>query len=175
MTSIQLLIAKIAAVLALCLALFFWGDHHGAAGVQARWDAAKAVQTAAAANQRASAAQQTLNWTEQFQTIANRYQESAHETPPVVADAVASAIAAGALRLRDQPAACPAGATVSVATARSRAVDAAATQALADRVANSIAAVRAGSDADARERQLGQQVIALQAILATERSRSPTP
>jgi hypothetical protein len=157
-------------VLGALAGLYVWGHHAGAAAVQARWNAAQAQQAAAAANQRAASAQQTFTWLDQFQTIATRYEAATHETLPAVSDAVATAVDHGAVRLRGSTsAACPETAAVSGATARARAADAAATQALADRIAYSIAAVRAGDDADERERQLGEQVKALQAILQAER------
>ena len=167
---------KLAAVAVLLFALAgfgLWCHHKGATSVQAQWDAAKAVQTAAADRQALASTTQTLRWTQQFAQTATHYEALNHETTPAVADAVTTAVAAGTVRLRDEAptVACPG--TVSVAASRSRAADAAATQALADRLTNSIAAVRAGDIADARERQLGQQIIALQALLAIERQQSP--
>jgi hypothetical protein len=167
------LYAKLAAlglVLAALTGLYLWGHHEGATGVQARWDAAKAAQQAVADHQATASAQQTLTWTQQFSAIATHYEEAIHAPQPAVADAVGPAVAAGTLRLRDDaPAVCRG--QVSIAAARSRAADAAATQALADRLANSIAAIRAGDEADQRERALGQQIIALQAVLQAERAQ----
>lgn len=175
LASLEAKLIGLALVLAALAGLYLWGHHRGAADVQAQWDAAESRQNVAAANQRATSAQQTLDWTQQFSKINERYEEAAHAPPaPTIANAVATAAADGTLRLRNEPT-CPAGIAVSGATVRARAADAAATQALADRVTAAIAAVRAGDDADARERQLGQQVTALQALLVAERQRSPTP
>lgn len=161
-------------VLAALVTLFLWGHHEGAAGVQARWDAAKVVQQSVADHQAAASAQQTLAWTQQVSMIATHYEVSAHETQPAIADSVGPAIAAGTLRLRDSTSAiCPG--QVSVAATRARAADAAATKALADRMQNSLNAIRAGDAADVRERQLGNQISALQAILRAERQRNPAP
>lgn len=175
LASVYAKLAALTLVLAALAALWLWGHHVGASGVQAQWEAAKAVQVTAAANQRAASAQQTLDWTQQFQSIATHYEGTTHGTSPTVADATDVAMRAGTVRLRDEPSQCPAGTAVSAAAARSRAADAAATQALADRVQNSIAAVRIGDAADKREHDLGEQVIALQALLQAERQRSPTP
>lgn len=158
-------------VLSALVALFLWGHHVGAASVQARWDAAKAVQTAATERQAAASAQTTLTWTQQFAATSAHYEAVTHEPTLAVADSVAAAVAAGAVRLRDNAPACPAA--VSIAAARSRAADAAATQALADRTAAAIDAIRIGDAADARERQLGEQVMALQAVLTAERAPRP--
>lgn len=168
------LYAKLIALGLMMAGLYLWGHHKGAESVQARWDAAQAMQSAAAANQRAASAQQTLDWTQQFQGIQAHYEAATHEPTPTVADATAVAVSAGTLRLpagSSQTDRC--GGSVSGAASRSRAADAAATQALADRVTAAIAAVRAGDDADARERALGQQVTALQALLRAERQQSP--
>ena len=154
--------------LAALAGLFLWGHHAGAASVQARWDAAKVAQGAAVDRQAAKSAVQTLDWAHQFQTINSHYEGSAHEPTPAVADSVASAAAAGTVRLRDDANRCTG--PVSVTAARSRAADAAATQSLADRTAAAIQIVRIGDAADARERQLGEQVKALQAIVRAERA-----
>jgi hypothetical protein len=58
---------------------------------------------------------------------------------------------------------------VSEASARSRAADAASTQALTDRVTAAIEIVSIGDAADARERQLSAQIVALQEVLKAER------
>lgn len=44
LASIYAKLIGLALILLCLLALFLWGHHVGAAGVQARWDAAKAVQ-----------------------------------------------------------------------------------------------------------------------------------
>lgn len=165
------LYAKLAAIVLaalVLLGLFLWGHHVGAAAVQAKWDKATAGQTVAAV--KASEAARTTETAQatDFAGIASGYLQATTHAYPSIADALPAAVDAGAVRLRDN---CPSptGGGVSEATARSRAADAAATQALADRVENSISAVRAGDEADARERQLGAQVIGLQAVLTAER------
>jgi hypothetical protein len=158
-------------ILAALAGLFLWGHHVGAASVQARWDAAKAAQAAAVARQAAASATQTQSWTQQFAATAAQFEATTHEPTPAVADSVAAAAAAGTVQLRDRADRCPG--QVSGAAARSRAADAAATAALAQRTADSIAAVRVGDAADARERQLGEQVKALQALLRAERVPQP--
>lgn len=166
--------SRIAIYLLAALVLFdagYWlGHHEGAAAVQVKWDAAKGAQAIvdATASETARAAERSQ--TDDFAVIETDYLRTTTHAYTSIADALPAAVAAGTVQLRD---ACPetvAGGGVSDALARSRAADATATQALADRVAHSIAAVRAGDDADARERQLGAQVIALQAALAAERA-----
>lgn len=103
-----------------------------------------------------------------FNALSAKYDEATREKPTAVADSVRADVDSGALRLRDADV-CAADRQAAAATARSRAADATATQALADRVAHSIAAVRAGDAADKREHDLGAQVIALQGILEAER------
>ena len=172
MSTLEFRIVAWLAVLALLASALLWAHHKGAADVQAQWDAAKAVQAAqaAVAEQQKQAADDTQR--EAFNALAAKYEAATHAQTPTVADPTAVAVNGGALRLRDEvePAAvCARPADMSDITARSRALDAAATQALADRTANSIAAVRAGDDADRRERQLGEQITILQALLRSER------
>lgn len=169
MTSIQIkLIAFLVLLAALAGGLTWFGAHErgiGAAGVQAKWDAA-------IASAKVASATQTLDWTKQFSTIATHYQEQSHAQAHSIADTVAADVRGGTVRLRDEPAqACPG--RVPGASASARAADAAATAALAQRVADSIAAVRVGDAADAREQQLREQVIALQAALRAERTAVP--
>jgi hypothetical protein len=172
MSTLEFRIVAWLTVLALLASALLWAHHKGAADVQAQWDAAKAVQAAqvAVAEQQKQAAEDTQR--ETFNTLAAKYEAATHAQPPIVADPTAVAVNTGALRLRGEtnaPGVCARPADLSGATARSRALDAAATQALADRTANSIAAVRAGDDADRRERQLDQQITILQALLRSER------
>lgn len=160
------IIAFLALLIALVAGVALYGDHEraiGAAGVRAKWDAA-------IASAKVTSAKQTLDWTKQFSTIANHYQEQSHAQAPSIADTVATDVRGGTVRLRDEPAqACPG--RVSDASSRSRAADAAAAAAATQRLADSVAAVRAGDAADAREQQLREQVIALQEILQAERER----
>lgn len=147
------------------------GEVVGAARVQAAFDAYKAEQTAAALAATSAARGAESAQRGAFDVIAANYEATIHAQTFPLADSLAAGIADGSLRLRND-ATCPAAPAgdLSAATARSRAADAAATQALADRAAAAIAAVRAGDAADARERQLGAQVTALQAILRAERT-----
>ncbi|MGA0588108.1 hypothetical protein ACO2Q2_13405 [Dyella sp. KRB-257] len=161
------LIAFLVLLAAFLAGVLAFGAHEraiGAAGVQSKWDAA-------VASAKVTSAKQTLEWTQQFSTIATHYQEQSHAQVPSIADTVAADVRGGSIRLRDEPTqACPG--RVPDASAGARAADAAATAALAQRVADSIAAVRVGDAADAREQQLREQVIALQAALRAERSPS---
>ena len=148
--------------------LFLWGHHIGASSVQAKWNAAQIVQKAAVAEAQMHADAEATAMRDNFNALSAKYEKAVNAQVPAIADSVATGVTGGSLRLRDA-AVCPSGGNVTAATARSRALDAAATQALADRVANSIAAVRAGDAADARERQLDAQVIGLQGVLNAER------
>jgi hypothetical protein len=159
------------ALVALLVALggsWVWGHHVGAAGVQARWDAAKTDQAQVVAHAETHNAAQSTAWINQFSAINAKYEADSHAQAPAIAETVAAGVAAGTLRLRDGTHVCPGA--VSAATARSRAADAAATQALADRTQTAIAAVRAGDEADRRESRLDAQVMALQAVLRAERT-----
>ena len=136
----------------------------GAAGVQSKWDAA-------VASAKVTSAKQTLEWTQQFSTIATHYQEQSHVQAPSIADTVSAGVRGGTVRLRDEPSqACPG--RVPDASASARTADAAATAALAQRVADSIAAVRVGAACDIRDRQQSAKITALQEILRAERSPS---
>jgi hypothetical protein len=165
------LIAAGILLLALAAAMIWFGAHErgiGAAKVQAKWDAATAAQIKLAVMASEAARTHEQAQSSAFASIATDYLQATTHDYPSISDALPAAVATGTVRLRD---ACPdtTGGARAEATARSRATDAASTQALADRVANSIAAVRAGDAADARERQLGAQVTALQAVLRAER------
>ena len=156
------------AVLVLAGAMRFSYDK-GVDHVQAKWDIATAAQNVVSvtASEKARATEQRQSAS--FASIEAGYlQATTNEPTPFD---IPAALAAGSLKLRND---CPAPDTSSVSetTARSRDRDAAATQALADRVEDSIAAVRAGEAADARERQLSAQVTALQDILRAEREET---
>lgn len=143
----------------------------GAASIQTKWDAAKAVQTAAAAKASETARAAENSQATDFAGIASNYLQVTTHAYPSIADALPAALGAGTVSLRnDCPAAAAAGGGRAAATAGSRAADAASTQALADRVQAAIAAVRAGDEADARELKLGAQVTGLQAVLTAERA-----
>lgn len=156
---------------ALAAAVIWFGAHErhlGAAGVQAKWDLANAQQTQLALKSSESARATEYAQAQAFAGIESTYLQTTAHVYPSIVDSLPAAVAAGTVRLRND---CPAtgASAVPSATARARAADAAATQALADRTAAAIAAVRAGQQADARERQLGAQVIALQSLLNAER------
>lgn len=163
--------AAIALALLLLCGVWYYGHTRyvaGASGVQARWDDAKATQATAAVTASETARVTELQHANDFAGIAAGYLQAQSHAYPSIADALPAAVAGGAVQLRDT---CPEthSGGVPEAAARSRAADAAATQALADRVQAAIAAVRAGDEADARERLLGAQVTALQAVLTAER------
>lgn len=161
-----------ALVLMLGLGVGAWYAHHvgyesGRAAVQSQWDVARVAQAQAVAKAEAQAQANAAETTKKFNALSDQYEAAIHARAPSVADSVAAGVADGTLRLRDGTDVCPGD--VSAATARSRAADAAATQALSDRVATAIEIVRIGDAADARERQLSAQVIGLQAVLKAER------
>ena len=162
---------KLLSLLAVILfgaAAFLYGMHVGAVHKQEKWDAANARQTLVVLAQATATKAHDDKQAVTFNQIDRNYLEAnAHEYPSL-APGLPAALAGGTLQLRD---ACPAPdpGRVSAATARSRAADAAATQALADRVKDSIAAVQAGDEADARERELDNRINALQAVLTAER------
>lgn len=158
-----------ALVTLLLLAAVAFAHHErgiGAAKVQAQWDAATAAQAklavAASETARATEHQQTSD----FSAIESNYLKAATHVDP--AFDLSAAVAGGTLRLRDD---CPAPDRRSVpqAAARSRGADAAAAEAIAKRVQAASTVVRVGNTADAREQQLREQVIALQAVLRAER------
>lgn len=173
MSTVYAKIAGLVVFAALLAGLFAWGHHVGTVSVQTKWDAAKGVQATAAVAASESARATEHGQAQAFAGIATTYLQATSHAYPSIADALPAAVAAGAVRLRNDCPAAPGGG-VSRAAASSRAADAAATQALADRVSAGIAAVRAGDAADARERELSAQVTALQSILSAERSPSST-
>ncbi len=165
------LIAAVVLLIAMAGAIAWFGAHErgiGAAKVQARWDAVSKAQATVAAKADVAARVKEHRQATDFAGIASSYLQATTHDYPSVANTLPAAVAAGAVQLRDN---CPAtrGGDVPGASAASRERDAAATQALADRVEAAVAAVRAGEQADARERQLGAQVTALQALLNAER------
>lgn len=172
------LAAKLTAMgiaLALLVGAVLWYGHvryeAGAASVQVQWDADKGKQDEAVAKASAASVVRFNDLTNKFSALASQYEDMTHDQPNL-ADSVAAGVRNGTLGLRGEVE-CPVRpGAVDAATARSRAADAAATQALADRVQASIAAVRAGDEADQRERQLGSQVVALQGILWAERNQN---
>jgi hypothetical protein len=155
-------------VLVALLGLWLWGHHVGAASVQAKWDVANAKQSIIAVKASEAARSIENRQANDFAGIATNYLQATNHAYPSLADALPSAVSSGTLQLRDR---CPATSSPSVseAAARSRAADAASTQALADRVTAAIEIVSIGDAADARERQLGAQIVALQEVLKAER------
>lgn len=172
LTGLYAKLAGVLLVLAALAALFMWGHHEGALSVQTRWDAAKAVQTAAAAEQALQTRATEDNQRNAFNALAAKYEEAIHAPQPSFAEHLAPAVAAGTVRLRDESAAVCSG-QMPVVAARARIADAATASAATQRLADSIAAVRAGDEADQREHVLDQQIIALQALLEAERQQSP--
>lgn len=156
-------------LLALLAAGYAFAHHQGAASVQAKWDAAKAVNAAAVAEAQLHADAVATAQRDNFNALSAKYEAAIHVQVPTIAGTIPADLAAGTLRLRD-PTVCPSSGNVTAATARSRALDAASTQALADRVQAAVAAVRVGDESDARERLLGAQVTALQGVLTAERA-----
>lgn len=159
---------KFFAAVILLTAAFIAGHHVGEQRGAEKLAQYKATSTAAAVQAQATFQAEHTAMETKFNALSAKYDEVTREKPPAVADSVRADVDGGTLQLRDTSM-CAADRESAAATARSRAADAAATQALADRVAHSIAAVRAGDAADERERQLGAQVIALQGVLEAER------
>lgn len=169
LTSLYAKLAGFVLVLAALAGLFLWGHHVGAAGVQAKWDKAKLAQAVVVEKAQADNAAQATKWINSFSAIGAQYEATTHAQFRSMGDQVAAGVASGAVRLRGSDTGACRG-LVPAATARSRAADAAATQALADRVQAAIAAVRAGDAADRREAHLDAQVIGLQGVLKAERN-----
>ncbi|MBT2142697.1 MULTISPECIES: hypothetical protein [unclassified Rhodanobacter] len=165
------LIALAAVILLLVVGVSYYGHTRYRAGqtaVQAKWDASQVAQQQAVAKAQAQNDIASAAMRDEFNALSAKYEAAVHAKAPAVADSVAAGVAGGSLRLRNAGM-CPGAGQVSAATARSRAADAAATQALVDRVAAAIRIVRIGDAADARELQLRAQVTGLQAVLAAER------
>lgn len=143
------------------------GLHQGRAAVQARWDAETARQQAAAAAEQSRLDAAARGAQDAVTAIGDRYDETLLPTPGI-ADSVAADLGSGTLRVRYECAA-PGADPVPGPAGRAGQLDAAAAAADENRREAAIASVRAGDDADARERQLREQVIALQAVLRAER------
>ena len=137
-----------------------WG-HSDAQAIQAAWDKERTAGQIAAAKTEASNTIKTAALQGKFDKLQEKYNELLSTPPPSVSVATSASITAGTLKLRNEPT-CPRSDAGANDTARSRAADAAATQALADRVSNSIAAVRVGDAATKREHDLDAQIIGLQ-------------
>jgi hypothetical protein len=106
-----------------------------------------------------------------YNALANRYEQYKADAQ-ATHDSDVAALHAGTLKLQDRWT-CPG---VPAATARSRELDAAATQALAHRAAVEAGAVRIvtiGYDADKREADLRAQVTALQGVVRADREPHP--
>jgi hypothetical protein len=155
----------LAIALAASLLLGGWYLHHRwfHDGYQAK-SAEVAVQDAKAkveADKRETAMRDAYN------ALASKYEQDKADAQ-ATHDRDVAALHAGTLKLQDRWT-CPG---VPAATARSRELDAAATQALAHRAAVEAGAVRIvtiGYDADKREADLDAQVTALQGILRADR------
>ena len=163
-----------AVLLALLAGAGFYLHHRGAvsgaARVQAQWDAAKATQAMVAITASEAARKTETAQANAFAGITTDYLQANTHAYPSLADAIPAALSAGTVRLRGTCPAAPASGGVSAAAAASLAADAARTQALADRQVAAVAVIRAGDAADARERKLGEQITALQALLLAERA-----
>lgn len=165
-------------ILALCAILYTGAVtgiayRKGEAHTQAKWNAALAKQEVVAvkASEKARATEQQQSAA--FAGAASTYLQATAHAPPSIAGTLPAALAAGTLKLRDDDAPRR---IVSDATARSRAADAAATEALAQRAqaeARGIRIVAIGDVCDAREQQLDAQIVALQSVLRAERQKSP--
>jgi hypothetical protein len=103
-----------------------------------------------------------------YNALANRYEQDKADAQ-ATHDRDVAALHAGTLKLQDRWT-CPG---VPAATARSRELDAAATQALADRTQAAIEIVSIGYDADKREADLRAQVTALQGVVRADREPHP--
>lgn len=164
--------AAIAILIASVIGSLYFGYTSGEAHVQAQWDAKKASQLVVAVTASEAARSTEYKQAGDFTAIATDYLQATTHAYPTLGATLPAAVSAGTFQLRDV---CPkadrpaSSASMPEATARSRIADAAATQALADRVKNSIAAVRAGDEADARERQYRALIISLRGILNAER------
>lgn len=170
MASIYAKLIGAGVLVAFCLGLFLYGHHVGADSVQAKWNAQKQVDAVAVAKVEEANAITAKSQQDQFNSLEAKYEQSQKVTFPAVADTVSAGIAGGTLKLRDS-AVCPSSGNVTQATAASRAADAAATQALADRTTAAIQIIRVGDASDARERQLDDQITGLQGLLKAERSQ----
>lgn len=165
---------KIYAAIALVIVLIVAGTwfviherHVGAAG-----ERVKQTDTALKASEAARATEHWLG--DAFSDIGADYLRKTTNDYPSIADTLPAAVADGTMRLRND---CPAASAPRADTAASRAAGEAATAALAHRVQTAIDAVRIGDEADKRERDLREQVIALQAayakLLASQRAGQP--
>lgn len=162
-------LAGLALILLLFLGLFMWGHHVGAAAVQAKWDLATAQQTQLALKSSESARATEHTQAQAFAGIESTYLQISSHVYPSIADSLPAAVAAGTVRLRN---ACPAAGSSDVPSTatRARELDAAATQALADRTQAAIFAVSAGDAADKREADFRALIVSLRALLSAERN-----
>ena len=175
-TSVYAKLIAAAIVLAVLAAAGFYLHHSGyesgKATVQAKWDAEKLRQANVAIEATAAARAHENAQAVSFSGIESNFLQATTHAYPSLAGALPAAVAAGTVKLRDACPVTPTSCGVSEATARSRALDAAATQAVADRTQNAIAVVRLSDASDARERVLDAQIVSLQAILVAERQHA---
>jgi hypothetical protein len=147
-----------------------WG-HSGKVALEAKYNLQVQVDKAAAAKVVADNKLKTDDLKKQVADANAKYEAIRDAQTPSISDSISASMSSGALKLRNTAAeTCPSGGSVSAATARSRVLDAAATQALADGVANQIAAVRVGDAGDKRERELDAKITALQDVINAERA-----
>lgn len=175
--------SKAALILVGILAAALWTAASVYAGY--RWESANDAQTLSdwkqqvdngkvtAAKVQAQNAKDKAALQSKYDSVEQNYELLLQQQGPSIATATSTAVASGTLVLRDAGTqTCPSSNQGSDATAASRAADAAATQALADRVTTAIQIVRIGDAADTRERQLDAQIVGLQAIINADRTSS---
>src|SRR6185437_9441703 len=147
-----------------------WG-HSGKVALEAKYNLQVQVDKAAAAKVVADNKLKTDDLKKQVADANAKYEAIRDAQTPSVSDSISASMSAGALKLRNTAAeTCPSGSAGSAATVASRAADAAATQALADRVQTAIAVVRVGDEADKREQLLDAKITALQDVINAERA-----
>ncbi len=144
--------------------------HAGVVALQNKITAQAAADKFAAQKVQLENEVKTTNLQKQLDEANSLYEQSIQQPAVSVASSIAAGVADRTIRLRVPDQTCPASSAGSNITASARAADAAATQALADRVRYSIAAVRAGDAADKRESELDAQIIGLQTVLRAERA-----
>jgi len=147
-----------------------WG-HSGKVALEAKYNLQVQVDKAAAAKVVADNKLKTDDLKKQVADANAKYEAIRDAQTPSVSDSISASMSAGALKLRNTAAeTCPSGSAGSAATVASRAADAAATQALEDRVQTAIAVVRVGDEADKREQLLDAKITALQDVINAERA-----
>jgi hypothetical protein len=150
-----------AALVVILTAGCFWLHHSGYASGVAHEVAIVAANDAKA---KADAEQREAAMRDAYNNLAHRYEQDKSDAQ-TQHDRDVAALRDGTLRLQDKWA-CS---NLPSATVRSRELDAAATQRLADRTKAAIEIVQLGYDADQREAELAAQVRALQGVVKADR------